>query len=109
MTAHPGVTRAIVLLSAAGALAASVGVVGAPWRAVLIFWFVAVIPGVAVQPWLGVADPLARATLAVAISVALTAIASEALAIAGIWSPTALVLFLALVSVASSLPRRAVA
>ena len=96
---------AVVLGSSAAALACTFGLVGPPWRAPLVFWFVGVVPGLALQGRLGVTDPLARATLAVAVSVALAALASEALAIASLWSPTALVLLLAVVRTAGCLHR----
>ncbi|MGZ4599158.1 MAG: hypothetical protein ACXVYY_06370 [Oryzihumus sp.] len=106
LTVRPAVL-AVVLGSAAAALACTVGLVGTPWRAPLVFWFVGVVPGLALQGRLGVTDPLARATLAVAVSVALAALASEALAIASLWSPTALMLFLAGVSTVACLRRTA--
>jgi hypothetical protein len=99
---HPRIARAVVLLSALGAVWASAGGWEQPWRTAVVFWFVAVVPGLAMLPWLGVSERLARATLAVAVSVALAAIASEGLAIAGVWSPTALIITLAAVSVAAS-------
>ncbi|MGN6635389.1 MAG: hypothetical protein ACTHJ6_08000 [Oryzihumus sp.] len=104
LTVRPALL-AVVLGSSAAALACTFGLVGPPWRAPLVFWFVGVVPGLALQGRLGITDRLARATLAVAVSVALAAVASEALAIASLWSPTALVLFLAVVSLVGCLRR----
>ncbi|HET7660952.1 MAG TPA: hypothetical protein VFK66_11245 [Oryzihumus sp.] len=104
LTVRPALL-AVVLVSSAAALACTFGLVGPPWRAPLVFWFVGVVPGLAMQGRLGITDPLARATVAVAVSVALAAITSEALAIASLWSPTALVLLLAVMSALGCLRR----
>lgn len=107
LTVRPALL-AVVLVSAMAALACTVGAVGPPWRGPLVFWFVGVVPGLALQGWLGISDRLAQATLAVAVSVALAAVTSEALAIASLWSPTALMLLLAVVGIVGCLRRRAV-
>lgn len=104
LTVRPALL-AVVLVSAAAALACTFGLVGPPWRAPLVFWFVGVVPGLAVQGRFGITDRLARATLAVAVSVALAAITSEALAIASLWSPTTLVVLLAVVGAVFCLRR----
>jgi len=100
MIARLDARRAVVLVSTVVAVAAALTGVGQPWQAAAVFWFVAVIPGLALQPWLGVAEPLARVVLAVAVSLALAVIASEGLAIAGAWSPVALMATLATASLA---------
>ena len=77
MIARLDARRAVVLVSTVVAVAAALTGVGQPWQAAAVFWFVAVIPGLA-----------------------LAVIASEGLAIAGAWSPVALMATLATASLA---------
>jgi hypothetical protein len=74
-----------------------------PWRLLVVAAFVTVGPGLAVLPLLPGTDRLTRAALAVGVSAALAAVLSEALAIAGIFSATALVLVLTGVSAVGGL------
>lgn len=82
--------------------------IGQPWRGVAVFCFVACGPGLAGLHLVRIDGRTARAVLAVSASLALAACLSEALAIAHLWSATALLIALAAVCLlACALPRRA--
>ncbi len=84
--------RALIwsLLLIAAALALATMVVGhlqSPMRALLTFSFFLVGPGMAFVLWLRIADWITELTLAVALSLALTTLTSEAMIYTGAWSP----------------------
>lgn len=91
--------RILVLATAGLGLAAALIPLGQPGRAILVFWLVGVGPGLACLHLLGDLPRAAHAMLVVPISLAVAAIASTALALAHSFSPTALLVGLAAVSV----------
>jgi multisubunit Na+/H+ antiporter MnhG subunit len=68
-------------------------------RGPLVLWMACACPGVAWVGLLRLSDPLARWTLAVAASTALTTLATVAMVFTHIWSPTGLLVALIIVSV----------
>jgi hypothetical protein len=70
-----------------------------PWRSLAVFAFVLLAPGIALRPWLVVADRVTTSIVVVAISVALTCLVSQALAIAHLWSAPTVLVVVAVVSV----------
>ncbi len=83
--------RILVIVTAT----AFVAVLAWLFRPAAVFGFVAVGPGLVLLPALRGLDWATRAMLAVAVSVAVTAVVSEVLAIAHWWSATGLLLTLA--------------
>jgi hypothetical protein len=77
---------------------------GAPtawWRAAAVFWFVAVVPGLAVLRLVGLSDRLAALALVVPTSLAIGALVTEGLALAARWSADGVIVGLAAVTVLS--------
>jgi hypothetical protein len=94
---------AILLLT----VAALTGVgLGQPLQTLAVLAVIALVPGTALLPWLPPTTVAQKAVIVVAASLALTAILSEALAIAGVWTADGLVLALAAVGVVGVLSRR---
>ena len=79
---------------------------GQPVQTLAVLAVIAIVPGTALLPWLPTNSTVQRAVIVVAASVALTAVLSEALAIAGRWTADGLVLALAVVGVVGVLLRR---
>jgi hypothetical protein len=79
---------------------------GPPVQTLAVLAVIALVPGTALLPWLPASSTLQRAVFVVAASVALTAVLSEALAIAGRWTADGLVLALAAVGIVGVLCRR---
>ena len=99
--------RAWILLAVTAAAAVVFGA-PQPWRTLAVVAFLSVVPGVVLLRFVPGTDRLTRAALAVGGSFALAAVLSEGLAIAGVFSATALFLMLAGVSVLGCvLPGRA--
>ncbi len=71
-------------------------------RAIVVFAFIALAPGWALVRRLDL-DPPLRRLLIVATSLAVTAIGSEALAIAGVWSASRLLLVLVVLTLVGAL------
>ncbi|OLT10041.1 hypothetical protein BJF78_29390 [Pseudonocardia sp. CNS-139] len=76
--------------------------VRSPVRVAFVLVFVLTAPGWALLDWQGLARGWLGAALAVATSVSLATVVATAQLYAGVWSPTATVLVLALVTVAAS-------
>jgi hypothetical protein len=90
----------VIAASIAGAVAAS-GLPN-PARAIIVFWFLLVVPGMAIVPLLGVRNLATGLTLAIAASLALDALVAEAMVLAKLWSPTAGLAILAALSLAGA-------
>jgi hypothetical protein len=90
---------ALVLASAAAALLAVGTDLPAPLRAPLVFWFVCACPGLAWAAMLRLREPLAEFVLGVALSLVAATLASEALVLLRLWSPVAILVFLAVAAV----------
>lgn len=82
-----------------------VGLAG-PLRAVAVLALIGFVPGAVVLPWLPLRGSMQRIVIAVAISLSLTAILSEALAIAGAWTADGVILGVAAAGVAGLLCQR---
>jgi hypothetical protein len=95
--------RAVILVSGAAALLALLGGPGPSWRTVAVFWFIGVIPGMAVIRLIGLREPLVRLALTVPISLAVSALLSELLAITRLWSSTGLLVGLVCATTVSCL------
>jgi hypothetical protein len=89
MTAR-GVTPAPIVAAAALA-AAAVAFAGAPepLRAPVVLAFLALGPGMAFVPLLGLRDPVAELTLGLGVSLALDLVVAATMLYAGAWSPPA--------------------
>jgi len=79
------------LVAAAALAAAAVAFAGAPGplRAPVVLAFLALGPGMAFVPLLGLRDPLAELTLGIAVSLALDLAVAATMLYAGAWSPPA--------------------
>ena len=99
-------SRAVVVASTAAMATATVLGLGSPWQPLTVFWFVAVVPGLAWQRFLGLRAPLERAVVVVAASLAAAAVLSELLALRQIWSSGAVLGLLTVVSLLGCLPVR---
>lgn len=104
---HPGApvaTRvAVTTLSGLAAVAGVLGDVGAPVQPALVLWFVLVCPGMAFVGLIRPPSLLFASTLSIAISCALAVMVSQALLLAGAWSPvTGLVILVGLTAVGAA-------
>ncbi|MGH3319526.1 MAG: hypothetical protein ACRDN9_04985 [Streptosporangiaceae bacterium] len=97
----PSMWPPVILASSALALAVDLAAAPTPLRMAAVFWFVGVCPGMALVRLLGLTDPVARLTLAVATSLSIAALAAEGMALAHLWSSTGLLAGLAGLSVAA--------
>jgi hypothetical protein len=79
----------VIVASAIAVAATSILQVGPPVRPVAAFWFLLVCPGMAVVPLLPIGDRLIQFGLAVALSIALDGVVSEAMLYANAWSDQA--------------------
>jgi hypothetical protein len=95
--------RAVILLSGAAALLGLLSGPGPSWRTVAVFWFIGVCPGLAMIRLIGLREPLVRVALTVPVSLAVSALLSELLAIAKLWSSTGLLVGLVGATAASCL------
>lgn len=77
---------AIVVASAVAVAAASILQVGLQLRPVAAFWFLLVCPGMAFVPLLSIRDRLIQCGVAVALSIGLDGVVSEAMLYTGAWS-----------------------
>jgi hypothetical protein len=102
MTAR-GVTPAPIVAAAALA-AAAVAFVGAPepLRAPIVLAFLALGPGMAFVPLLGLRDPVAELTLGLAVSLALDLAVAMTMLYAGAWSPPASLAVLAAIALSGA-------
>jgi hypothetical protein len=98
MTAR-GMTPAPIVAAAALA-AAAVAFAGAPGplRAPVVLAFLALGPGMAFVPLLGLRDPVAVLTLALGLSLALDLVVAATMLYAGAWSPPASLAVLAAIA-----------
>lgn len=92
------------------AVLAVVAITGAglaePVRAMAVLAMIGFVPGAGLLPWLPQSGLTQRVVIAVAISLSLTAILSEMLAIAGAWSAEGVIIGLAAIGVTAILCRR---
>ena len=77
---------AIVMASAVAVATASILQVGPQPRPVSAFWFLLVCPGMAFVPLLSIRDRLIQFGVAVALSIGLDGVVSEAMLYTGTWS-----------------------
>lgn len=77
----------ILIVSAVAVPIVLVTSVATPVRAAATFWFLLVCPGMAFIPLFEVESPLIQATMAIALSIALCTIVSEAMLFFDVWSP----------------------
>lgn len=100
----PVATRvAVTTLSGLAAVAGVLGDVGAPVQPALVLWFVLVCPGMAFVGLIRPPSLLFASTLSIAISCALAVMVSQALLLAGAWSPvTGLVILVGLTAVGAA-------
>jgi hypothetical protein len=77
---------AVILASAVAVAAASILQVGPPLRPLAAFWFLLVCPGMAVVPVLPIRDRLIQVGFAVALSIGLDGVVSEAMLYTRAWS-----------------------
>ena len=103
MIARPWLAPGVILLST-GAMLQAVAVGGAnPPRTLLVVWFLAVCPGWGIMGVLRLADPWLEVATAIALSFAIDVLVTATLSYGGLWSPTAALLILAVVSVCGAL------
>jgi hypothetical protein len=76
----------VVATSAVALAAASILQLGPPLRPIVAFWFLLVCPGMAFVPLLSIRDRLIQFGFAVALSVGLDGVVSEAMLYTGAWS-----------------------
>jgi len=76
----------VIVASAAIVTAATLFHAGAPVRPVAAFWFLLVCPGMAFAPLLPIRDRLIQFGFAVALSIGLDGVVSEAMLYTGAWS-----------------------
>jgi hypothetical protein len=72
-------------------------------RTVIVVWFLAVCPGLAVIGLLRLRDPWLEAALAPALSLSIDVIVGGTLSYTGLWSPAAAILILVALSVGAAL------
>jgi hypothetical protein len=72
-----------------------------PLRAILVLWFLCVIPGLAVLHPLELPDPVTGLALVVPLSLAIDALVAGALVYAGLWSPHLATMIVAVLSMAA--------
>lgn len=72
-----------------------------PLRAVIVLWFLCVVPGLAVLHPLQLPDPVTGLALVVPLSLAIDALVAGALVYAGIWSPQLATMIVAGISIAA--------
>jgi len=77
---------AVIMASAVAVAAASIMQVGPPVRPMAAFWFLLVCPGMAFAPLLPIRDRLIQFGFAVALSIGLDGVVSEAMLYTGAWS-----------------------
>jgi hypothetical protein len=96
-----------VFVTAAATAAVLAALAGFPpmLRAPLVFFFVLTGPGAAIAHLLNLRDPLAWLTVMVAGSIAIAVVASEAMALARVWSPNGLLVVLAVAATSGVLVR----
>ena len=77
----------IITASGIAVVLATISSVPSPVRTVIAFWFLLVCPGMAFILLLDIDSPLVQVTLAIALSMALGTIVSEAMMFVNVWSP----------------------
>lgn len=77
----------VIIASAAGAGLSMVSHLGLPIRPIITFWFLLVCPGMALIPLLHIEEHWIEFIAAIALSLALDALVSQAMLLARIWSP----------------------
>ncbi|GAA2018773.1 hypothetical protein GCM10009740_03370 [Terrabacter terrae] len=98
--------RAILLIAVLAGVAIAGAGLSAPLRALAVVAVIGLVPGVALLPWLPASGSVQRVVIAVAISLSLTAILSESLAIAGVWSADLVIVGVAGLGIGAILCRR---
>jgi hypothetical protein len=99
VSARSWLAPGVILVSTGAMLQAFQGSGASPLRTVLVVWFLAVCPGLAVIGLLRLADPWIQAAATTALSFAIDMLVAAVLSYADLWSPTSAVVILALVSV----------
>jgi hypothetical protein len=103
MISRPWLAPGVILLST-GAMLQAVAVGGAnPPRTLLVVWYLAVCPGWGIMGVLRLADPWLEVATAIALSFAIDVLVIATLSYGGLWSPTAALFILAVVSVCGAL------
>lgn len=102
MRREPLIPPLVVLVSTVAAVVAAIVGGGSALDMIAIVLFVLVGPGLALVPFLGLDDVWAEVTLSLAISVAIGTLLATTLLFAGLWSPTAIFVALASISVAGA-------
>jgi hypothetical protein len=93
----------VILLSTAAMLLAFAAGGAASTRTLLVVWFLAFCPGWGVIGVVRLADPWLEVATATALSLAIDVLVSATLSYSGLWSPTAALLILAVVSVSGAM------
>jgi hypothetical protein len=89
----------------AGTVAACVAAAlggSSPAQSLAVVAFLLVCPGMAVVRWIGVGDVWSQLSLGLALSVAIDTLVAGAMALVGLWSPAAILVILAVVSLAGA-------
>lgn len=89
----------------AGVAMAGLGL-GAPLRALAVVAVIGLVPGAALLPWLPPSGSMQRMVIAVAISLSLTVVLSESLAMAGVWTADRVIVGVAGLGIVAILCRR---
>jgi hypothetical protein len=97
------------LILASSTLAMLAGVAGAvsPLRTLLVFWFLAVCPGLAIIGLIELRDPWLEMALVPALSLAIDVFVGGILSYSGLWSPTAGIIVLVAISVCGAVAQDA--
>ena len=77
----------IIMASGIAVVLAMITPIPSPVRTVIAFWFLLVCPGMAFVGLLDIQEPWIRLTLAIALSIAMTAVVAEAMLFFNTWSP----------------------
>jgi hypothetical protein len=89
MRSQPYTWSFVLVISAIAALLAVFGELVTPLRAVIVLWFLAVCPGMAIVRLLRLGEGWVEWTVAVALSLALDALVAAGMLFAGRWAPEA--------------------
>ena len=98
--------RTILLIAVLAGVAIAGTGLGAPLRALAVVAVIGLVPGAALLPWLPQSGSMQRIVMAVAISLSVTAILSESLAMAGVWTAERVIVGVACLGVGAILCRR---
>ena len=102
MRPEPRIPPLVVFVSTAAAGIAAIDGGGSDAHTIAIVLFVLVCPGLALVPLFGLDEVWAEVTLALAVSVTVSTALATALLFAGLWSPPAVFIGLATISLAGA-------